>query len=69
MKKLAKSTVVSKVKMTKEEFLKLHSSDKRAYTYGFKREPATHFAKYQNIGGIPHKMVDGVLVPLTRKNS
>jgi len=49
----------------------LAAKDKRAYTSHFKREPksATEavVAKYTMIGGVPHKAVNGALVPLTKK--
>ena len=51
--------------------LELCAKDKTAYKSSYKRVPmaagSAIVAKYPKIDGIPHKMVNGVLVPLTKK--
>ena len=57
--------------INKAQFLALCSKDTNAYRSDYKRPPlptgSVVVAKYTNIGGVPHKMVNGVLVPLTKK--
>lgn len=55
--------------ITKEEFLALAAKDKRKHTSMYKQVPEERvaIAKFHMVGGVPHKMVDGVLVPLTKK--
>lgn len=57
--------------ITKAQFLALCSKDTNAFRSDYKRPPlptgSVVVAKYTNIGGVPHKMVNGVLVPLTKK--
>jgi len=52
-------------------FLALCAKDKTAYKSNYKRVPmaagSAIVAKYTKIDGIPHKMVNGVLVPLTKR--
>jgi hypothetical protein len=75
MTKTANSGKSSKpVKMAKVDaatFLGLCAQDKTAYKSNYKRVPmaagSAMVAKYPKVNGIPHKMVNGVLVPLTKK--
>lgn len=57
--------------INQESFLELCAKDKTAYKSNYKRVPmavgSAIVAKYTKIDGIPHKMVNGVLVPLTKK--
>jgi hypothetical protein len=70
MKKMKSTPVVGKT-VKRSVVMKLASQDKRKHTSHYKREPksATEavVAKYTMIGGVPHKAVNGVLVPLTKK--
>jgi len=57
--------------ITKAEFLAKCAKDKWAHKSDYKREPlptgSAVVGKYITIGGVPHKSVNGVLVPLTKK--
>ena len=54
-------------KASKMEVLALAAKDTRSYMSINKRQPHTHIPKFVMIGGIPHKMSNGVMVPLTKK--
>jgi hypothetical protein len=58
-------------KVTKAQFKALASKDRWAFKSHYKREPlptgAIAYAKYIMIDGVPHKAVNGVMVPLTKK--
>jgi len=54
-------------KALKMEVLALAAKDTRSYTTINKREPHTHISKFIMIGGVPHKISNGVMVPLTKK--
>jgi hypothetical protein len=66
------STVtVSNNAVDQATFLALCAQDKTAYKSNYKRVPmasgSAMVAKYPKVNGIPHKMVNGVLIPLTKK--
>ena len=75
MTKTANSGKSSKpVKMAKVDaatFLGLCAQDKTAYKSNYKRVPlpagSAMVAKYTMVAGVPHKMVNGVLMPLAKK--
>lgn len=71
MKKMKSTPAVLGKKVKRSVFMKLAAQDKRKHTSHYKREPmaagSVVVAKYHMVGGVPHKMVDGVLVPLTKK--
>ena len=68
MKKMKKSPAVIGERVSKEVFMALAAQDRRSYTSHYKREPLNIKApKYINVGGVPHKLVNDVLVPLTKK--
>ena len=70
MKKMKSTPVVGKT-VKRSVVMKLASQDKRKHTSHYKREPiptgSVVVAKYQMVDGVPHKSVNGVLVPLTKK--
>jgi hypothetical protein len=65
-----KAIKVSEV-ITKAQFNALAEKDKWKHTSHYKRVPietgSVVYAKYTMIDGVPHKAVNGVLVPLTKK--
>lgn len=74
MKKTAikmSTVIVNNNAIDQATFLELCAKDKTAYKSNYKRVPmavgSAIVAKYTKIDGIPHKMVNGVLVPLTKK--
>jgi len=71
MKKMKSTPAVLGKKVKRSVFMKLASQDKRKHTSHYKREPiptgSVVVAKYQMVDGVPHKAVNGVLVPLTKK--
>jgi len=74
MKKTAikmSTVIVNNNAIDQATFLALCAKDKTAYKSSYKRVPmavgSAIVAKYTKIDGIPHKMVNGVLVPLTKK--
>jgi len=71
MKKMKSTPAVLGKKVKRSVFMKLASQDKRKHTSHYKREPiptgSAVVAKYQMVDGVPHKAVNGVLVPLTKK--
>ena len=58
-------------KVKRSVVMQLANQDKRKHTSHYKREPlptgSAVVAKYTMVAGVPHKMVDGVLMPLTKK--
>ena len=55
-------------KVKRSVVMKLAEQDKRKHTSHYKKEPLAVYApKYYMISGIPHKMVNGVYVPFTKK--
>ena len=58
-------------KVTKAQFLAKCAADTNAYRSEYKRPPlptgSVVVAKFVMVDGVPHKMVNGVLVPLTKK--
>ena len=74
MKKTAikmSTVIVNNNAIDQATFLALCAKDKTAYKSSYNRVPmavgSAIVAKYTKIDGIPHKMVNGVLVPLTKK--
>ena len=65
------SKAVKMGKIDAATFLALCAKDKTAYKSNYKRVPmvagSAIVAKYTMVAGVPHKMVNGVLVPLTKK--
>jgi hypothetical protein len=58
-------------KAAKTQVNTIANQDKWKHTSHYKRVPiatgSAVVAKYSMVDGVPHKMVDGVLVPLTKK--
>jgi len=67
MKPRKSKAIRSTVKMTAEQWAQLADRDKRKHTSHYKRVPDTYVARFIEIDGHPHKMVNGVLVPLKLK--
>ena len=71
MKKTKSTPAVLGKKVKRSVFMKLAAQDKRKHTSHYKREPmatgSVVVAKYTMVAGVPHKMVNNVLVPLTKK--
>ena len=57
--------------ITKAEFIAKCAKDTNAYRSEYKRPPlptgSALAPKFVMVGGVPHKMVNNVLVPLTKK--
>jgi len=62
-------TLKSVEKLSTNQWNALAEKDRRKHTSHYKGVPTMHFAKFIEVGGVPHKMVDGVLVPLQLKQT
>lgn len=74
MRKLVEKSgkaVKSVTKISKSDFAKMCAKDKWAHKSDYKREPmptgSVLVAKYVMVDGVPHKPVNGVLIPLSKK--
>lgn len=71
MKKMKSTPAVLGKLVKRETFMALASQDKRKHTSHYKREPmatgSVVVAKYHMVDGVPHKVVNGQLVALTKK--
>ena len=71
MKKMKTTPAVLGKTVKRSVVMELASQDKRKHTSHYKREPlpvgSRMVAKYHMVDGVPHKAVNGVLVPLTKK--
>ena len=71
MKKMKSTPAVLGKKVKRSVVMKLAAQDKRKHTSHYKREPmpagSVVVAKYHMVDGVPHKMVAGQLVALTKK--
>ena len=65
------SKAIKMGKIDRATFLGLCAQDKNAYRSNYKRVPveagSAMVAKYTMVGGVPHKVVNGQLVSLTKK--
>lgn len=57
----------SNSRIKSSEVMAIAAQDKRAYSSHYKRVPATSVAKIINVGGVPHKFVDGQMIPMVKK--
>lgn len=69
--KTRKSKAIQTEVVKRDQVLALAARDKRKHTSHYKKEPMAAglvaVSKFIMMDGQPHKMVSGVLVPLTKK--